>query len=71
MIGAIIGIFLGLTSYFIGLPLIAPLFGAALGVNAIIQERRGKIRNVNQLIAGIAAIVIGALVALLASIRIQ
>jgi|GEM_PF-6020256 len=75
MISAIIGILLGLTSYYIPLPFIPPFFGAvlgaALGGNAIFQERRGKVRNKGQVIAGTAAIVIGVLVALLAGIRIQ
>jgi len=75
MIGAIIGLLLGLTSYYFPLPFIPPLIGAglgaALGANAIIQERRGAVRNKKQLIAGIAATIIGVLAAVLALIPIQ
>ena len=75
MISAIIGILLGLTSYYMPLPFIPPLIGAglgaALGAIAIIQERRGAVRNKLQLIAGIVAIVIGGLVAVLAGIPTQ
>ena len=75
MIGAIIGILLGLTSYYIPLPFIPPIIGAglgaALGANAIIQERRGEVRNKKQVIAGIAATTIGVLAAVLALIPIQ
>jgi drug/metabolite transporter (DMT)-like permease len=72
MISAIIGILLGLASYYMPLPFVPPIIGAglgaALGVTAIIQERRGAVRNWKQVIAGIAAIVIGVLVAVLAGI---
>jgi hypothetical protein len=39
-----------------------------LGANAIFQERRGAVRNKLQVIAGILAIVLGVLVAVLAGI---
>lgn len=62
MIGAIIGILLGAISFFVPMPLIAPIFGMALGANALIKERRAEVRNKNQARAGIAAIIVGALV---------
>jgi hypothetical protein len=72
MIGASIGILLGLASYYMPLPFVPPIvgagLGAALGVGAIIQERRGEVRKKSQVIAGIAAIVIGVAVAVLAGI---
>ena len=73
MISAIIGILLGVTSYYMPLPFVPPIIGAglgaALGATAIFQERRGAVRNWNQVIAGVAAIVIGVLVAVLAGIQ--
>ena len=72
MISAIIGILLGLTSYYMPLPFVPPIIGAglgaALGAFAIIQERRGEVRNRKQVIAGLVAIVIGVVVAVLAGI---
>jgi len=63
MIGAIIGILLGAISLFVPMPLVVPIFGMALGANALIKERRGAVRNRHQTWAGLAAIAIGALVA--------
>ena len=72
MTSAIVGILLGLTSYFMPLPFIPPIvgagLGAAFGVFAIIQERRGVVRNMIQVIAGVVAIVLGVVVAVLAGI---
>ena len=71
MIGAIIGLLLGLASYFIGMPLIAPIFGAALGANAILKARRGGAWNKAQAIVGLAAIIIGVLVAVVSRISFR
>ena len=72
MISAILGILLGLASYYMPLPFVPPIvgagLGAALGAFAIIQERRGEGRNKVQVIAGIAAILLGVVVAVLAGI---
>jgi hypothetical protein len=69
MIGAIVGILLGVVSIVVPMPLIAPIFGMALGANALIKERRGPVRNKNQVWAGIAAIAIGGIVLGLALVR--
>ena len=61
MIGAIVGIIFGALWFIVPVPIALPVFGLALGANALVKERRAPQRNPKQFWLGIAAIVVGAL----------
>lgn len=61
MISAILSLCLGILGFILPLPLILPVFGVALGLNAIIKEKKRELQRKRVKVMSMIGIILGSL----------
>lgn len=70
MISAVISIIFGVLSLFTAVPVVLPVFGLALGVNAILKEKKKANKRKNVLIIAIIGLIANGFVTLMFILKI-
>lgn len=70
MVGAVLSVLLGILPVAGRIPVVVPVIGLALGLNAIVKERRAATRKPLQRWLGLGGVVLGAVWVILLLVRI-